>query len=70
MDDAPGYDETTINHGDPLARTNGDYLFIEHEANTRAIYRRASGDATLHPHVSRIVHGGVIYALVGIEEES
>lgn len=70
MDDAPGYDETAVNHSEPPARTNGDYLLIEHEANTRSIYRRASGDASLHPLVSRIVYGGVIYALVGIEEES
>ncbi len=70
MDDAPGYDETTINPGDPPVRANGDYLIIEHEANTRSIYRRASGDASLHPLVSRVVYGGVIYALVGIEEES
>ncbi len=69
MDDAPGYDETAVNHSDPPVRTNGDYLLIEHGTNTCAIYRRASGDAVLHPHVSCVVYSGAIYALVGIEEE-
>ncbi|MCS6939693.1 MAG: hypothetical protein RMJ55_18320 [Roseiflexaceae bacterium] len=70
MDDVPGYDEAAANASNPLVYTNGDYLLIEYEANTRSIYRRASNDATLHPYVSRVTYDGAIYALVGIEEES
>ncbi|MCS6841076.1 MAG: hypothetical protein NZ699_00720 [Roseiflexus sp.] len=70
MDDVPGYDEIAVNLSDPPIRTNGDYLLIEHEANTRSIYRLTPNDAALHPSVSRILYSGAIYALVGIEEES
>lgn len=69
MDDVQGYDETAVNYNEPPIRIHGDYLLIEHEANTRTIYRRVSDDAALHPYVSRITHGEAIYALVGIEEE-
>jgi|GEM_PF-2539957 hypothetical protein len=69
MDDVYGCDETVVNGSDPTILDYGDYLLIEHETNTRYIYRRAADDAPLHPLVSRIRHGGIIYALEWIEEE-
>lgn len=69
MDDVYGCDETVVNGSDPTILDHGDYLLIEHETNTRYIYRRAASDAPLHPLVSRIRHGEVIYVLAWIEEE-
>lgn len=69
MDDVYGCDETAVNGSDPIILNHGDYMLIEHETNTRYIYRRAADDPPLHPLISRIVHGGIIYALAWIEEE-
>jgi hypothetical protein len=69
MDDVYGCDETVVNGSDPTILNHGDYLLIEHETNTRYIYRRAADDAPLHPLVSRIRHGGSSTRLNGLRKK-
>jgi hypothetical protein len=69
MDDVHGWDETVVNPDHLPVHINGDYLLIEHTMHARSVYRRASDDRALHPHVSCVVYDGATYALAWIEEE-